>query len=39
MCRFEAGGAIDPLAVYRASGWRTRKAQERKPAGHAPGIV
>ncbi|MEI9988436.1 MAG: L-rhamnose catabolism isomerase [Rhizomicrobium sp.] len=39
MCRLEAGGAIDPLAVYRASGWRARKAQERKAASTAAGIV
>ena len=39
MARMEAGGAIDVLALYRASGWRDRKAQERKPAGSAPGIV
>jgi len=39
MARMEAGGAIDVLALYRASGWRSRKAQERKPAGRAPGIV
>ncbi len=39
MARMEAGGAVDVLALYRASGWRSRKAQERKPAGRAPGIV
>jgi L-rhamnose isomerase/sugar isomerase len=39
MARMEAGGAIDVLELYRSSGWRGRKAQERKPAGHAPGIV
>ncbi len=27
--RARAGGAIDPIAVYRASGWRERKAKER----------
>lgn len=27
--RARAGGAIDPLAVYRASGYRERKAEER----------
>ena len=31
MARYEAGGAIDPIAAYRESGWRARKAQERKP--------
>jgi len=39
MVRLEAGGAVDPLAAYRASGWRMRKAQERKPASGAAGIV
>lgn len=37
--RMEAGGAIDTIAAYRASGWRDRKAQERKAAGAAAGIV
>jgi L-rhamnose isomerase / sugar isomerase len=38
--RERAGGAIDPLAVYRASAYRQRKAEER-PAqvGIAAGIV
>jgi L-rhamnose isomerase/sugar isomerase len=40
MARFELGGAIDPIATYRASGWRTRKAQSRKaPAVASAGIV
>jgi L-rhamnose isomerase/sugar isomerase len=40
MARVEAGGAVDPLAAYRASEWRARKAQERRPmAGGAAGIV
>ena len=40
MARYELGGAIDPIAVYRASGWRVRKAQTRKVASVAPaGIV
>jgi L-rhamnose isomerase/sugar isomerase len=30
MARYETGGAIDPIATYRASGWRTRKTQSRK---------
>jgi L-rhamnose isomerase/sugar isomerase len=40
MARQRAGGAIDPLAVYRASGYRQRKAEER-PAqiGMSAGIV
>jgi L-rhamnose isomerase/sugar isomerase len=40
MARYELGGAIDPIATYRASGWRARKAQTRKPpATAAAGIV
>jgi L-rhamnose isomerase/sugar isomerase len=40
IARERAGGAIDPVAVYRASGYRCRKAEER-PArvGVAAGIV
>ena len=37
--RLESGGAIDVLAVYRASQWRDRKAQERKAVGLGAGIV
>jgi L-rhamnose isomerase/sugar isomerase len=37
--RVEAGGAIDPIAVYRLSQYRARKAQERKPVGLGAGIV
>ena len=37
--RLEAGGAIDVLAVYRESQWRSRKAQERKAVGLGAGIV
>jgi L-rhamnose isomerase / sugar isomerase len=37
--RAEAGGAIDTIGAYRASGWRDRKAQERKAAGTTAGIV
>ena len=34
------GGALDPLGVYRASGYRERKAQERPAvAGSSSGIV
>ena len=29
MARFRAGGAIDPVAAYRASGYRDQKAKER----------
>jgi L-rhamnose isomerase/sugar isomerase len=39
MVRVEAGGALDPLAAYRASGYRARKAQERKAVGLGAGIV
>lgn len=39
LVRCEAGGAIDPLALYRETGWRERKAQERKAAGAVAGIV
>jgi L-rhamnose isomerase/sugar isomerase len=39
MARVEAGGAIDVLSLYRESGWRIRKAQERKPVGLGAGIV
>ncbi len=40
VARERAGGAIDPIASYRASGYRQRKAEER-PAkvGMAAGIV
>jgi L-rhamnose isomerase/sugar isomerase len=31
MARYELGGAIDPIAAYRTSEWRMRKAQVRKP--------
>lgn len=34
--RQRAGGAIDPVAAYRASGYRQRKAEER-PAGERRG--
>lgn len=33
MARYELGGAIDPIAAYRASGYRHRKAQERPASG------
>jgi L-rhamnose isomerase/sugar isomerase len=39
MARAEAGGAIDVLTAYRDSDWRARKAQERRAAGSAAGIV
>jgi len=40
MARLRAGGAIDPLDVYRRSGYRHRKAEERPAATvAAAGIV
>ena len=39
LARIEAGGAADPLDLYRASGWRMSKAQERRAASGAAGIV
>lgn len=39
LARIEAGGAADPIALYRESGWREIKAQQRKPASSAAGIV
>jgi L-rhamnose isomerase / sugar isomerase len=41
MARYRAGGAIDPLATFRASGYRAQKAQERPAAARreAAGIV
>jgi L-rhamnose isomerase/sugar isomerase len=39
MARVEAGGAIDPIAAFRESGWRTAKASTRKPTSRAAGIV
>jgi L-rhamnose isomerase/sugar isomerase len=37
--RIEAGGAYDPLALYRQSEWRARKAQTRRRATSGAGIV
>jgi L-rhamnose isomerase/sugar isomerase len=40
MARLRAGGAIDPHAAFRASGYRARKAAERPAvAAHRSGIV
>ena len=39
MARVESGGAFDVLSAYRDSGWRDRKAQERKAVGLGAGIV
>ena len=37
--RAAAEGAIDPIAVYRESGWRSARAGERKTVGRGTGIV
>jgi L-rhamnose isomerase/sugar isomerase len=39
MARVETGGALDPIAAYRASGWRQQKAEERRAARLGAGIV
>ena len=40
MARHRFGGAIDPIGVYRASGYRRRKGEERPASGQASsGIV
>jgi L-rhamnose isomerase / sugar isomerase len=40
MARYRAGAAIDPIAVYRASGYRQRVAEQRPAAARASvGIV
>lgn len=39
MARYEAGGAIDPIAAFRESGWRVAKSSSRKATGRAAGIV
>src|SRR5258705_11201372 len=39
MARYEAGGAIDPIAAFCESGWRTSKAAICKPARRAAGVV
>ncbi|MGJ5619435.1 L-rhamnose catabolism isomerase [Sulfitobacter sp. MF3-043] len=39
MARLEAGGAIDPVATYRASGYRTKVASERPAVGGAGGGI
>ena len=40
MARLRAGGAIDPIAAFRASGYRAQKAKERPTvAGSRSGIV
>jgi len=37
--RVAAGGAVDVLAAYRASGWRQEMAGKRKPMAPGTGIV
>jgi len=40
IARERSGGAIDPIATYRASGYRPRKAQERPAEQHvSAGII
>jgi L-rhamnose isomerase/sugar isomerase len=39
MARYEAGGAIDPIAAFRESGWRRAVALTRSPTSRAAGIV
>jgi L-rhamnose isomerase/sugar isomerase len=39
MARYEAGGAIDPIAAIRESAWRAGKASVRKATSKAAGIV
>lgn len=39
MARMEAGGAIDAIDLFRASGWRVRKEQERTAVSLGAGIV
>ncbi len=39
LARMEAGGAADPIACYRASGWRRDKARTRKSGKPGSGIV
>jgi L-rhamnose isomerase / sugar isomerase len=37
--RLQAGGAIDPLAAYRASGWREKVSKTRQALAPGTGIV
>ena len=39
MARIEAGGAADPIQMYRETGWRARQAQQRKLTLATAGIV
>lgn len=37
--RIASGGAAEPIMAYRETGWRERKAQERRQVGLGAGIV
>jgi L-rhamnose isomerase / sugar isomerase len=39
LARVEAGGAADPVVMFRESGYRAQKAAERKTADVAAGII
>jgi L-rhamnose isomerase/sugar isomerase len=39
MARYQAGGAIDPIAAFRESGWRAAKASTRNQTSRSAGIV
>ncbi|WP_312163609.1 TIM barrel protein [Phenylobacterium sp.] len=39
MARIEAGGAADPISLYRRVRWREQKAQQRRAVGLGAGIV
>ncbi len=39
MARYEKGGAIDPVAAYRASGYRAKAARERPASGGTGGGI
>jgi L-rhamnose isomerase / sugar isomerase len=39
MARYEVGGAIDPIAAFRESGWRAAKAAFRQATSKTAGIV
>lgn len=39
LARIEAGGAADPVAAFRASGWRAQCAAKRQATAGASGII
>ncbi|MGF1475875.1 MAG: L-rhamnose catabolism isomerase [Geminicoccaceae bacterium] len=39
MARHRSGGAVDPLAVYRASGYRSKKQEERPQSANLGGGI